>query len=272
MVRFLLFSLVLCASVQAEMLTDPVTWQKKVRGRGSETVVYKNTSTVPVTLRLTATTQNMKCSHRLPYLIVLAPGEKSENIHFTIKDRGRAWEYQFKYLYQFGDYRVRSPRVAFPLPFRGSAECIQAFQGDFSHQGSQGYALDFDLPEGTPILASRDGLVVRLEEGFNRAGTTKDFLKKGNYVWLAHKDGTLSRYYHLRRNGVPVELGDKVKAGQVVGYSGNTGFSAGPHLHFDVSVPGRDAKLMTHTIPFKVRHKSSTVEAQEDVRYQGGFR
>ncbi|WP_277619852.1 M23 family metallopeptidase [Chryseobacterium angstadtii] len=52
-----------------------------------------------------------------------------------------------------------------------------------------------------------------------------------------HPDGTFAQYYHLKQNGVKVNIGDQVKKGDVIGLSGNTGWSKGPHLHFVCYIP-----------------------------------
>ena len=93
------------------------------------------------------------------------------------------------------------------------------------------YSLDFAMPQGTPILAARGGTVFYLQDGFTRGGTNPDLLERANLVAVAHRDGTMASYGHLR--------------------SGATGFAGQPHLHFHVGkrllgTPGR-------TIPIKLR-------------------
>jgi murein DD-endopeptidase MepM/ murein hydrolase activator NlpD len=78
-----------------------------------------------------------------------------------------------------------------------------------------------------------------------------------NFVIVKHDDGTQAKYVHFKPGGVLVSLGQKVKPGQIIGLSGNTGFSRGPHLHFEVFcvVDG----TMTRSIPFKVKVPSGKV-------------
>lgn len=82
--------------------------------------------------------------------------------------------------------------------------------------------VDYGVPEGTPVYAAKDGVPSSLydADGF------------GNYVSLNQVDGKTSYYGHLSKISVP--SGQKVRAGDLLGYSGNSGNSTGPHLHFEV--------------------------------------
>ena len=89
------------------------------------------------------------------------------------------------------------------------------------HQG-----IVLSAPEGTPIYASRTGVV-----------TTATFGKSaGYYVSINHGDGYSSVYMHMTR--YVVSKGQAVSAGQVIGYVGSTGVSTGPHLHFGIAYNG----------------------------------
>ncbi len=105
-----------------------------------------------------------------------------------------------------------------------------------AHIGRLKHAVDFIISEGTPIKASLEGIVVDVKQDSNIGGPDKSFDKFGNYIEIEHRNGEYSIYEHLRKDGALVKIGDKVTAGQIIGYSGNTGWMAqlGPHLHFDV--------------------------------------
>lgn len=79
-------------------------------------------------------------------------------------------------------------------------------------------------------VAHSDGVVVAYRNNCN--GFEKG--SYGNYVKLKHSDGYYTLYAHIAYNTVKVKTGDKVKRGQVLGYMGNTGYSFGGHLHFEV--------------------------------------
>jgi len=90
------------------------------------------------------------------------------------------------------------------------------------HQG-----IDYGAPMGSPIIAATDGTV-------NFAGWHGGH---GNYVQVSH-DGTLKTgYAHMSR--IIAHVGERVRAGQLIGYVGSTGLSTGPHLHFEVFQNGR---------------------------------
>src|SRR5690606_10536195 len=113
----------------------------------------------------------------------------------------------------------------------------QGFQGPYSHYGAANeYAVDFRVPENTPIYAARDGVVVQVIKHFKRGGADVPE-SDANVIKVQHADLTVAEYAHLRYEGAIVEEGQTVKRGQLIGYSGSTGRSTGPHLHFAVHVP-----------------------------------
>ena len=87
--------------------------------------------------------------------------------------------------------------------------------------------VDLSAPTGTPILASRAGVVT--VASYEGGGA-------GYYVNINHLDGFVTRYMHMTH--FIVSPGQTVKAGQIIGYCGSTGASTGPHLHFGVYYNG----------------------------------
>ena len=143
----------------------------------------------------------------------------------------------------------------YAVPFGGTEprEIIQGYDGDETHMASMRYSLDFAMPEGTPVLAARAGVVLLVQDGFTQGGTDPVLLERANLVVVAHSDGTMASYGHLHR-GVRVRIGDDVVEGQLLGYSGSTGFAGQPHLHFHVGnrmlgEPGR-------TLPISLRDRA----------------
>ena len=100
---------------------------------------------------------------------------------------------------------------------------------------SNRHAVDFAMREGTAVLAARSGVVVGSESRYGANADEEVLTYEGNYVLVRHDDGTLATYAHLKRDGVAVALGDRVEAGALLGYSGETGDTRLPGLHFGVS-------------------------------------
>lgn len=125
-----------------------------------------------------------------------------------------------------------TPRYVLPFPVGATYELLQGYAGPWGHQGAAEFAYDFRMPIGTEVVAARAGVVARVEASFANA-TRKP--GEENYVFVDHGDGTFARYYHLDRGGALVAAGATVAAGQPLARSGDSGASAGPHLHFDVA-------------------------------------
>jgi len=139
----------------------------------------------------------------------------------------------------------------FPFEHGTKRRITQGHDGSFSHFGENRYAIDFDMPEGTAVHAARGGTVVRVKQDGRAGGPSMAYSSHGNVIMVAHDDGTFGNYVHLRYRGSRVSVGDQVEAGDLIGYSGNTGVSSGPHLHFDVRVPRWDGTMQS--IPFLFR-------------------
>ena len=118
------------------------------------------------------------------------------------------------------------------LPFAPGKKflLIQGWQSNMSHKGE--LSLDFKMKTGTSIYAAREGIVIELKEDAEHGGLKDEFLNDGNHIVIQHNDGSEAGYWHLKHNGALVSLGDTVKKGQLIALSGNTGYSAFPHLHF----------------------------------------
>ena len=110
---------------------------------------------------------------------------------------------------------------------------IQAANSKMSHK--EELCLDFKMKKGSKICAAREGVVIDMRADSDEGGVKDENLSDGNFIIIQHADTSQSKYWHLEKNGVYVRVGDYVQKGQVIGKSGNTGFSAFPHLHFQVN-------------------------------------
>jgi hypothetical protein len=149
--------------------------------------------------------------------------------------------------------------VHFPFGEGTMVKLSQTFHGYFSHKEKSAYAVDFPQDIGTPVHAARGGIVREIKEDSNTGCADPSCASDGNFVRIDHGDGTVGIYFHLDFEGAAVAAGEQVAQGQLIGYSGNTGFSSGPHLHFAVqdfyrqSLPLKFVELfdISGGIPFK---------------------
>ena len=102
------------------------------------------------------------------------------------------------------------------------------------HQGT-----DFAAPEGTPIMASGDGKVIRAR--WCGGG--------GNCIKIKHNSTYSTVYAHLKNFARGIKEGTRVRQGQIIGYVGSTGMSTGPHLHYEVIINGKKVNSQKLKLP-----------------------
>lgn len=135
------------------------------------------------------------------------------------------------------DLSVGCPDTTYPswatspyvLPYRVGEQYrvnLSHCSGSYHSEGRpDAFAIDFAMPIGTMITASRAGTVVHVEE------RGEDGHHPNNLVVIDHGDGTFAEYMHLTQDGALVDVGDAVVQGTEIGLSGNTGLAGYPHLH-----------------------------------------
>ena len=98
---------------------------------------------------------------------------------------------------------------------------------------------DFAAPEGTPIMASGDGKIIRAR--WCGGG--------GNCIKIKHNSTYETVYAHMKSFARGIKVGKKVRQGQIIGYVGSTGMSTGPHLHYEVIVNGKKVNSQKLKLP-----------------------
>lgn len=231
------------ATAHAKLLVEIVA-----ENRGEDILLYaKLQNCLCASLEMNIDLTNMRSSTTVPVLRdLIAPRTLLTTL--SKRDRTKVWAYKYRFRYVVGRTGARpDPSVAYQWPFStgGNYPVIQGYGGTFSHfKGTPSeYSIDWGMPIGTPVLAARAGRVVGIREDSDENGLTEEYYQKANLVAIEHPDGTLAEYVHLKYRGVAVTLGQSIRAGDVLGYSGNTGYSNRPHLHVRVSMvksPGYD--------------------------------
>lgn len=221
---------------------------------GSTQFFVDNEEYCEVTMTFDMGLVNLKGNTPFPYTATFPPRAKTAAFEISPIKPGAHWEYTYTNYYKLGSNCARhDDNFIYQLPYApgNKFKVTQAYNGKFSHTGSNQYAIDFDMPEGTLVHAARGGIVVRVKDDSDKGGGSIEYDKYNNYVLIRHDDGTLGHYCHLQKGGIMVKPGQTVSTGDVIAHSGNTGFSSGPHLHFCV-FKAKDGRTRV-SIPVKFR-------------------
>lgn len=201
------------------------------------TILADNGEFSPVSAKINFRLENLTSSNGNDKIFVVPPKTERHIItNLNVVDRKKRIKLGYESTYNHGDHNQKKydSNFKYYLPFQKGAEywLSQGYNGSISHQNEN--ALDFKMPIGTKIYAARGGVVVDVEESFSKSCTTGDCAKYNNFILVYHTDGTFAEYTHIKKNGAEIKIGDKVKIGQFIGYSGDVGWATGPHLHFIV--------------------------------------
>lgn len=190
------------------------------------------------TIYLVVSGSNVSTDPKTPISIVLHGSERKKAIDLIKIDPALSITPRVEFVSYFGKLNaIHDDSYVYHLPYEGKSWISVGYNSGNEHRGDAMYSLDFYMPEGTAILAARDGTVVETEDRFSVGKIDPTLIDKANRVIIAHSDGTVAIYGHLKKDGVLVKPGDRVVAGSKIGFSGNTGYSSGPHLHFEVYRP-----------------------------------
>jgi murein DD-endopeptidase MepM/ murein hydrolase activator NlpD len=231
-----------------------------------------NDGPATITVVVNVTGSNYKSDRRWPVIDVIAPHSPKQLGWIQATNPQSGYSFSTNFNYGFGDVNKISDgsfsyRIPFPDGFR--SHIIQAPGGQITTHNlpHSTFAIDFSAPENTPIVAARSGTVVSVEDSFTQGGLRQELLDKANMVEIQHSDGTIASYVHLAPKKAAVRVGQTVSAGELIGFSGNTGYSGGPHLHFGLTrvVVGPDNKVIAQSLPvsFFVHNPPVRIEMQQ---------
>ena len=197
----------------------------------------KNLREYPITYTLRIRTRDLSIDGPKTVTRTLAPNQ-SEQIMLLSNDNSRSdGDYHYSFDWTVGDKdAVHDDDHLYALPYSSgkSYRIIQGYGSRFSHTGLEEFAIDLDMPVGTPVHAARAGVVARVQESHSKGCWEDGCGQYANFIVILHSDGTTGEYYHLQKDGALVAVGESVAQGQMIAYSGNTGHTTMPHLHFAV--------------------------------------
>ncbi|GIV59628.1 M23 family metallopeptidase [Rhodocaloribacter litoris] len=232
-------------------------------------IFVENRQPGEVTVRFAMTLENLRPEIALPYTATY-PGEATTRVmRLWLEDETAGWSYRFDMDWIHGSLEARHDDAyvyALPYPPGHAFTVGQGYDGAFSHRGH--FALDWIMPVGTPVLAAREGVVVEVRDTFREGGADEALRDRANRIKIRHDDGTIGAYVHLMRGGARVRVGQRVRRGQVIGLSGNTGYSTGPHLHFEVYKIEPNFRRRTFPVRFRVDGHPEGVYLAEGQAYR----
>jgi murein DD-endopeptidase MepM/ murein hydrolase activator NlpD len=135
--------------------------------------------------------------------------------------------------YTFNGESLRKAFLASPLEFTRMSSGYGIRVHPITNDKRAHKGIDYAAPTGTPVRTVGDGVV-------EFAGNQRGY---GNVIEIKHRDGKSTLFAHLSRIGV--QKGQKVEQGDIVGAVGSTGFSTGPHLHFEFRIDGEHRDPLT---------------------------
>jgi len=236
------------------------------------TIYGSNKEFYPVSVTLEFDLTNMKFSEESSKVFVIpARSDKFKFGELSVEGPGK-YKFNYKSKVAMGDVTLNNTDFSFeyelPFPKGQSFRICQGYNGSFSHQNEN--ALDFCMPVGTEVLTAREGIVVELIQNNTESCAMEECKKYNNYMTIMHADGTFAHYTHIKYNSAKFQLGDKVNSGNVIAYSGNVGYTNGPHLHFTCFVGGFDKRKTLQT-RFKIDKGESSIILKEGIIYSRNY-
>ncbi|MCK4842742.1 MAG: M23 family metallopeptidase [Methylococcales bacterium] len=205
--------------------------------------------------------RNVDSNPQLPNRFVVPYGKSDTLFQMRGINQYQSWSYSLQYTYMIGSplaHHNEQTRYVPPFARNEQFQISQAFGGKFSHSDPQNlYAVDIPMPINTAIHAARAGLVMEVNNDFIKGGAKQAYKSRANSIRILHDDGSMAIYAHLALEKAQVYPGLEVTEGQLIGYSGDTGFSTGPHLHFAIQL-NKGMDLVS--VPFKFTDSVGTVK------------
>lgn len=263
-------SLIICVSILFEFPQEKSSVELyEIETEEGIEIHVRNQNYYSVTLEVDFDLENLVAGRAIPFTEILPPKSDQKLTDLKVRNKDESWGFQTSYGFHMGDiFAQHNNSYIYRLPYRLGTEhrVGQSYNGSFSHTGSVAYSIDFDMPEGTGIYSARSGVVVAVQELFKEGGETEYFKDKANYITVVHNDGTFSEYSHLRYDGAIVTEGQRIRTGQLIGYSGSTGYATGPHLHFNVKKAVKGGEFITIPVEFVTRKGAQTLKEKKSYK------
>lgn len=228
-----------------------------------------NDNYCPISIEVKMKLSNLKSTKGNNKVFVIpARSEKHQITVLKVVNKRKSYGFETEVSLQLGDVNTKNydKNYIYYLPYKkGDSFFVwQGYNGYVSHKNEN--SLDFSFPYGTEVYSARGGFVVEIvENNFERCDRI-ECMKYNNYILVYHQDGSFAAYAHIKKNGAEVMVGQKIEKGQFIGYSGDVGYTTGPHLHFMVFLPRLKEQESVRT-KFLIGEGERSVYLVEDEEY-----
>lgn len=255
----LFFSLKIFNQVKIKIYTEEI--------QGGFLVLVDNYEYCPVSIKFDFELNNLTSSSG-NHKVFITNAKSKRNLITTLKpEKNGTYEVSYKTKSNYSSYlSIVDTSYVYNLPFKAKSQfnISQGYFGKRTHIRER--ALDFSLPIGTDIYATREGVVIDVVDYNTKTCYNKDCSKYNNKILIYHNDGSFSEYVHIDTNTAKVKIGEKVLKGQLIAKSGNIGWSSGPHLHFSVFQQILDKRVFYET-KFKIYEDGAPVKLRREGVY-----
>src|SRR5689334_7519602 len=146
---------------------------------GNQTHFFvQNNEYSEITMSIDMVLVNLKGDVTFPYTSTFPPRQVTEAFTLAPTDADEKWEYNYTNYYKLGSNCAQhDDNCTYELPYSPGSrfKVTQGYNGKFSHTGANQYAIDWQMPEGTPVRAARAGIVVRAKDDSSTGGPSMDF-------------------------------------------------------------------------------------------------
>ncbi len=226
-----------CPTLASADCQDNSICVDEIKNEGNVELRARNLRDFPITYTLRVNARNYTVSGPSTVTRTLDARESQKIMFLDARDGGSKGFFRYSLRWTVGSKDAKHDDThLYALPYAADRayRVLQGYGARFSHRGREEFAIDFNMPVGTPVHAARSGVVARVEESNSKGCWEDNCGQYANYIVVLHSDGTTGEYYHLDKDGALIEVGEHVVRGQRIGLSGNTGHTTMPHLHFAV--------------------------------------
>lgn len=263
---YLLIILLIVGSICKANINVKLYYEKTENGFS---IYADNNEYCPISIKVDFETSNMNIeggNNKIYVLETLVKKQLIKKLTPTLKNK--PYNFSYKFVVNYGNVNLVNydDKFEYNLPFNKLSQykVSQGYNGKISHFNEN--SIDFMMPIGTEFNAVREGIVVAVVDNNNINCAKEECQKYNNYILIYHSDGTFASYVHLKQNGSKVKIGDKIKENQLLGYSGNVGWSKGPHLHITIFKLKMNERETLKTL-FKIDDGKTSVYLQEKEFY-----